>query len=241
MPLGPVFPQPSITTTTAATMTGTPLDARFALREERFEHAGFHADVLLPTSSEALINDEEFGADERLPYWAELWPAAVSLTRLLLEAPTLPTRAIELGCGVGLPSVALRSRGVDVLATDYYADALDFARANAERNGAGPLRTLLLDWRTPPDDVEIAPLVLAADVLYELRNVETLRNIAERTVSPGGAFLLADPGRLYLSDFLAAMREAGWTVQTLPERDERAPAGKGLKTRVCLFRLTRSE
>jgi predicted nicotinamide N-methyase len=213
------------------------LESRFSLRRESFSHAGFNVEILLPASSEALLDEAEFDADERLPYWAELWPSARALTRLLLEWPGLPTRAIELGCGVALPALALRHRKLAVLATDYYEDALLFARRNAELNKLTPLQTRLLDWRRQPPVLPPFPLVVAADVLYEARNAEALFSLLPQIVAPKGSVLLADPGRVHLFNFLERMARSGWRLETLPERLEPSPAGKGLHLRVRMIHL----
>jgi predicted nicotinamide N-methyase len=207
-------------------------------RIEHFEHADFSATILLPASAEDLIDEREFEADERLPYWAELWPSALALARHLLDLAAVPERAIELGCGVGLPSLALASRRVGVTATDYYPDALRFTAANAVRNHLPPPATLLLDWRRPPASLPRFPLAVMADVLYEARNVEPLQSLLARVLEPGGAAVLADPGRVYLPAFLRSMETAGWRVERLEERLEDSAAGKGLKTRVQLFTLS---
>jgi predicted nicotinamide N-methyase len=209
------------------------------MREEGFVHNDFAARIYLPDSSEALIDEAEFGDDERLPYWAELWPAARALARLLLEEPWLPSAAIELGCGVALPSLALQSRGVQVLATDYYEDALLFARYNARARGVGELPTMLLDWRRPPPDFRRFPLVIAADVLYEQRNVDSLLSLLPRIVEDRGEVLLADPERIHLARFLEDAASSGWLIEHLPDRLEDAPAGNGFETRVRLIRLRR--
>src|SRR5690606_26759640 len=121
------------------------------VRTERFEHGDFSIEMVLPASPEDLIDFSDFNVDERIPYWADLWPSSRALAAELLDTATLPRSVIELGCGVGLPSLALRHRGIDPLATDWYDDALRFAELNAERNGLGPLRTMRLDWwKVPP-------------------------------------------------------------------------------------------
>lgn len=194
------------------------LRARFALRSETFAHAGVRLDVLLPASADALIDEAEFERDERLPYWADLWPSARALARRLLDAPHAPP-TLELGAGVALPSLALLARGAAPLATDYYDDALDFARANARRNALTPLETRLLDWRDVPRDLARWPRVVAADVLYEQRNVAPLLATLDRLVEPGGTALVADPGRVYLTEFRQAAAAAGWRLEerVLPE------------------------
>jgi predicted nicotinamide N-methyase len=204
------------------------LRERFAVRAEPFTHGPISLEMLLPESAEALIDEAEFDADERLPYWADLWPSARALTRHLLDHPPSSSgRAVELGCGVALPSLALRSLGREVLATDYYADALRFARANAERNHLAPLETRLLDWRDPPAELGRFDLVLAADVLYEQRNAEALSAALPALVAPGAVVLLADPGRVWLPEFRTRMAAAGWAVEELATRAEPSPGPTG--------------
>jgi predicted nicotinamide N-methyase len=195
------------------------LRGSFELREESFEHADWSASLLLPRAADELIDEREFEADERLPYWAELWPSARALARHLLDDPPAEAAALELGCGVALPALALRRLGTDVLATDWYDDALRFARVNSERNGLGPLRTALLDWRHPPRG-ESYPLVVAADVLYEPRNAVLLAELLPRVIAPGGRALIADPGRVYLPEFRNLVYAAGWRTTEIDRREE---------------------
>jgi ETFB lysine methyltransferase len=213
------------------------LHERFQLRLETFQHGDFQLSILLPAASDALIDEAEFDADERLPYWAELWPSARALASLLLEEPPARGPVLELGSGVGLPCLALRHAGVDVLATDFYPDALLFADVNARRNGLGSVPTRLLDWRDPPSDLGAFPLVIAADVLYEARNVEPLADMLDRAVAPGGSAIIADPGRVYFPPFLKRLASRGWTVEELPPRSEPSPAGNGRMLNVRLVRL----
>ncbi|MBW3570068.1 MAG: methyltransferase domain-containing protein [Gemmatimonadetes bacterium] len=228
------------------------LRARFDVREERFEHAGWAVDLLLPRAADELIDEAEFAGDERLPYWAELWPSARALARHLLESGGADVRAcergkvgdgwggvrvLELGCGVALPSLALAGMGADVVATDWYADALLFARANAERNSVPPLRTELLDWRHPPGGWG-HDLVIAADVLYEQRNGPVLAALLSRVTAPGGTVLIADPGRVYAGDFLRLARDAGWSVEQAAVVAE--PSAPGAESRVRIHRLRRA-
>lgn len=212
------------------------LRERFDVREERFEHGGWAVELLLPTAADRLIDEAEFADGERLPYWAELWPSARALARHLLDAGACDWRpALELGSGVALPSLVLRGMGVDVLATDWYADALRFARVNAARNRLAPLRTAPLDWRAPPAGLAHAR-ILAADVLYELRNAELLAALLPRVSAPGAVLLLADPGRLHTPAFLERMRALGWAHAQVDERTE--PSAPRATSTVRIHRLT---
>jgi predicted nicotinamide N-methyase len=220
------------------TATETELRRAFALREERFEHAGWSAELLLPRAADELIDEAEFASDERLPYWAELWPSARVLARHLLDTPPGVPAALELGCGVALPALALRHLGTDVVATDWYDDALRFASVNSERNGLGPLRTALLDWRHPPAG-EAYPLVVAADVLYEMRNAGILAALLPRVVAPGGRALVADPGRVYLPEFRNLMYAAGWRTAEIDRREEVSDPATGARSTVRVWEVTR--
>src|SRR5687768_17269428 len=40
-------------------------------------------ELLRPENSDALITEEDYVRDERLPYWADLWPSSFGLARHL--------------------------------------------------------------------------------------------------------------------------------------------------------------
>ena len=164
-----------------------------------------------PVSADDLIDEDDFDRDERLPYWAELWPSALALSRHLSKRDLAATRAIELGCGVGLPTIVALARGATVLATDHYEAALDFTAHNARTNLNLEPDMTLLDWRTP--DIEHLgnfDLVLAADVLYERKNAAALADLVPRLLAPGGEALFADPRRDEAPVFLVAMEKRGF-------------------------------
>jgi len=172
--------------------------------------------VTMPTSAEDLIDESEFEVDERLPYWAELWPSGRILADHIATMDLRGRRVVELGAGLGLPSIVAALRGARVLATDWYEDALAFAAHNAEAAGVH-LATALVDWRDPPPVLTAdSPfdLVIAADVLYEPRNAAPLVDVVTRITSPAGRVIVADPRRPDATAFLDAMTSAGWTLTT---------------------------
>jgi predicted nicotinamide N-methyase len=130
------------------------------------------------------------------PYWAVLWRSGVALARKLDGTPTEALRGrrvVELGCGLGLPSLIAARAGATVLATDAEPEALSLLERNASENGL-ELETMLLDWAQPDRLVERGPfdLVLAADLLYEDTAVDHLRSLMPRLAAQA---YLADPGR----------------------------------------------
>jgi predicted nicotinamide N-methyase len=171
--------------------------------------------LLAPRDGEALLSEEAFAHEEFLPYWAELWPSALALARVLARRPLTGRRTIELGCGLGLPAVAAAAAGARVLATDWSPDAVAMTARNAERNGVA-LATRLFRWDAPPEPLGPPwPLVLASDLLYEARNVAPLLALLPRLTAAAGEVWLADPGRAPAAAFLDAAA-ARWRVDSIP-------------------------
>ena len=166
--------------------------------------------LLRPEDPEALLDERSFAErDEFLPYWAELWPAGLALARALPQ-DLGGRRVVELGCGLGIPSLVAAARGAAVTAVDWAAEAVALLRENAARNGVG-LAAVEADWRAYNGAFELA---LAADVLYEARNVDAVLE-ALRRLAPDA--LVAEPGRPHAAEFFARAQER-WTVEGLPER-----------------------
>ena len=175
------------------------------LVEQSVTVAGRELRLLRPRDPEALIDEGAFGEDEFLPYWAELWPSAHALTEALCARDLRGVRVLELGCGLGLPSLAAALGGAQVTATDWAPDAVALLLANARRNGLR-LQAEVWRWSDPPERLGAPwPLVVGSDLLYETRNAPWLGAALDSLLAPGGEALLADPGRATAEAFLA-----GW-------------------------------
>lgn len=184
------------------------------LVEDEIEIGGVAWRLLRPRSAEALISQDDYDQDERLPYWAELWPSGRILADRLCEADLAGRRVLELGSGIAIPSLVAASRGAEALATDWYPDALAVARENARRNLERDLPTMVVDWFAPPPELLLAgPFehVVAADVCYEERNAFALADLLPLVVAPTGVALVADPGRPYMPDLVDLLTGSGWS------------------------------
>ena len=172
------------------------------LVEEVVPIAGRDLRLLRPRDAEALLDEDAFEREEFMPYWAELWPSSLALARTIAGRALRGARTLELGCGLGLPSIAAAIAGGRVLATDWSAEAVAMTAANAERNDAA-VETLVCSWTAPEPLLARAPwdLVLASDVLYEWRNGDVLLELLPRL---GREVWLADPGRTTVEPFLEA-------------------------------------
>jgi predicted nicotinamide N-methyase len=184
---------------------------RTPLIEETVVLGGRALSILRPPSADALIDEDAFADDEFLPYWAELWPSGVALAKFVAGLDLTGKRVVELGAGLGLPSLAAALVGADVLATDWAEDAVALLCENAARNGLS-LRVERVRWDDPGPLLAEAPwdIVLGADLLYERRNADQLVELLPRL---GGEFLLAEPGRPFAAAFLSR-----WNVEQVADR-----------------------
>jgi len=168
--------------------------------------------VLQPADSAELPDDGAVEWAPIAPYWEVLWRSGVALARELEDEPLRGLRVVELGCGLGAPSVLAARAGAKVLATDVAPEALELVRRSAEANGV-EVETAVADWAAPDELVGRGPfdLVLAADVLYERAAVAQLLPLLPRLAPVAW---LADPGRPAAEAFTEQARRRGWLVET---------------------------
>lgn len=203
--------------------------------------------VRRPVDSDRLFDHPAvraaYAADEYIPYWANLWPAARMLAKAVLAEPWEKhplagdglLRALEVGCGLGLPGLAALSRGLDVTFSDCDELALSYAVANAKLNGFGNVRTDGVDFRAPPPGLTV-PVLLGSDLMYEPRLTEPLVAFVASVLPPGGLALIADPDRESAKTFRWRLQNEGLTVEA---RFARAGEPGGDRTKGTVYRVTR--
>lgn len=189
-----------------------------------------------PRNADELIDEDDFAVDERLPYWADIWPSARVLADRVVAMPVDERRFLELGCGAGLVSVAAAMAGFDVTATDYYEEALRFTALNVLVNTGVLIETREADWRRFPHDIGRFELVVASDVLYEREHAGLIASVLDRTLSGRGSALIADPGRLAAPDFVEQCKERSMPTAIL----DRVPYEDGpIRQTIDLYQVRR--
>ena len=213
------------------------LSRRYELVRDRIETARGALVLNRVGDLERLVDATTLtGGDDRLPYWAELWPAAVGLARAIARDrwDFAGAATIELGCGLGLAGLAVAAAGARVVATDYERDATLFARLNALDNGRDDIRHAVMDWRRPAF-VGAFSRVVAADVLYEGASLDPVADAIVTLLAPDGFALVAEPGRDVARPFFEMLRRAAWQVSE--DGSERVDQGAGRPVAVTIHRL----
>lgn len=157
--------------------------------------------------------------------FGQLWPASKVLARFLKTMDLKDRRILELGCGLGLPSLTLQYRGADITASDYHPLSEEFLQYNSRLNQLPDIPFMQLDWNNPPDN-EKYNLIVASDVLYDPGLPASLCTAIEKLASPVCKVLLSCPGRGYKNTFSRKMAKLGFSLTEIPVAfgpDEKPP------------------
>jgi predicted nicotinamide N-methyase len=153
-------------------------------------------------------------AEDLCPYFGILWPAAEALASFIQDHAFLikAKSVLELGSGLGFPSLVASHLGAQVLASDFHPDVEEYFLRNC-RHCSLTGNYQRLNWREEAQYVGTFDVVMGSDVLYESKHPRDLSRGLLRYLKPGGKILLSDPGRSYLRPFVATMRAEGFSVQ----------------------------
>jgi predicted nicotinamide N-methyase len=188
------------------------LERRFRTTTRVVQLAGREIELLSPANADDLISEDDYVKDERLPYWADLWPSAQILAREVREMRLADLRVLELGCGLGFVAIGAAMAGAQVTVTDYYDDAVLFAALNVAEATGTTIAARMVDWTAMPADLGRFDVVLTSDVLYEPRYAVLVADAIAATLRRGGEAIVADPGRIACPDFLHECKRRGLVV-----------------------------
>ncbi len=144
------------------------------------------------------------------PLFGVVWPSGWALAEEMSRFPITGKSILEVGCGIGLPSLVLRHRGADITASDHHPLAEEFLRHNTDLNGLAPIHFFKAAWMEPKLDLGRFDLIIGSDLLYERDHPSLLAGFLADHANAACQILLADPGRSRCGEFSGRMASQGY-------------------------------
>lgn len=189
-----------------------------------FSHCDIHVRCLRSNQefSDPFGEAEAYGiSSAQWSLFGVLWPSSEVLGCEMEREDISNKRILEVGCGLGLASLLLNSRGADITATDMHPQAGVFLAENARLNEHARIPFLRTDWNSSDDGLGKFDLIIGSDVLYERGHIELLSEFINRHAAEACVIVMVDPGRNNHASFSKKMITLGFDHQQYqPERTE---------------------
>lgn len=142
------------------------------------------------------------------PYWAKVWPSAIALVKVLQKHPSLirDKTVLELGAGIGLPSLLMASEAKTIQVSDYDSEAVELLRKNIAHLQLHNVQALQMDWNDLPENIDPEVIILS-DVNYDPTQFESLTKLIQKFIHQGCTIILSTPQRIIANPFVLALSE----------------------------------
>ncbi|HEX6426422.1 MAG TPA: methyltransferase [Niastella sp.] len=173
-------------------------------------------ELLIPVPSVVKTNYERLlqqGYAVPFPYWAQIWPAATTLSTFLDNHHdyVVDKQVLELAAGLGLPSLVAAGLGAKkVCVSDQSEEAVQLLQQVINHNRFNNIESRLLDWHQLPDDLH-PDVLLLSDINYDPAEFDTLSHVLTRFLQEGTLIILSTPQRLMAIPFID--RLLPWCIQ----------------------------
>lgn len=141
-----------------------------------------------------------------LPHWSQVWPAAKALALFILQHPFYIEEklVVELGAGLGLPSLVAAHHAAAVFCTDKVPEAVATVQKSILHLHLKNMTAEVLDWQHLPPGIE-ADVLLLSDINYEPSAFAAMQEVIEFFLQKETTILLSTPQRLMAKDFIALL------------------------------------
>lgn len=185
-------------------------------RKQTFNIGEHRIRLRIPTNLRTLTDEIEHPGISRdaFPLIGIVWNSAEVLCRLLENEDLNGRRILEIGCGMALVSHLLNARGADISAMDIHPVTGTMLEANVKLNKSKPIPFVCASWADDVDELGEFDLIVASDVLYEPRHVNTLARFLDRHSKEHAEVLIVDPDRGQSDKLIGDMSEHGFACES---------------------------
>ncbi len=137
------------------------------------------------------------------PYWAKIWASSEAMVQFLQEQPIWIQNKIvlEIGAGIGIPSLSIAAHAHKVIISDYAPDAVMLIQKNIAHLKVTNAQAMYLDWNNIPVDI-MADTILLSDTNYDPSTYNNLILLIERFIHNGSIIIVATPNRIASNAFI---------------------------------------
>lgn len=141
------------------------------------------------------------------PFWVKIWPSALALTDFLQQHPhwIKDKQVLELGAGIGLPSLRIAKHAAGIIVSDHAAEAVALLQKNIQYLGLLHVKAFCLDWNNLPEETS-ADTLLLSDINYAPEQFDPLLAMIRKMLVQGTTIVLATPQRITITPFAEAIQ-----------------------------------
>jgi 2-polyprenyl-3-methyl-5-hydroxy-6-metoxy-1,4-benzoquinol methylase len=145
-----------------------------------------------------------------------------------------PGKILEIGCGLGFPSLMLSEQGEDITASDGNPYTLKFLEMNSIQNSLKMPKFLLIDWTRDQTKLKY-DLIVGSDIIYERTHPLELALFLSETLSLEGQIILCDPNRSLFQKLKSSMAINGFSCIQV---EVKSSSGVGKDFKILTFART---
>lgn len=150
----------------------------------------------------------EIDEDTPFPFWAKVWPSSIALVQFLTENPNWIQKKsiLELGAGIGQPSLKIAHKAKEVIISDFSKDAVELMEKNIAHLGLTNVKALQIDWNNMDFTIQVDTILLS-DINYDPFEFEPLFKVIEHYINIGTSIIIATPLRIMGAPFIESVQK----------------------------------
>ena len=169
--------------------------------------------LVKPTYEQMLASN----VAEPFPFWAKLWAASKVLSQYLIANPQWVKDKVilEMGAGIGQPSLIMAQLAKEVIITDHNKEAVELLEKNIAHLGLTNARAMQLDWNNYNNSID-ADTILLSDINYAPEAFAPLLNTIVHYIDKGAVIIIATPQRIMGAPFIQSLQHYVKHSETKP-------------------------